>query len=412
MKTPAGTRFITLPHINLLAAANLITLLGVAVPTLLTIGPLLERWLALILLAAFGGLAARLPQDEDETHRQSIYLILGLQSALLLALLLTFPQVETLTILFYILIFETMLYLPVVSSLFWLFGYSSAAVVYQFSQYDLTAGLNNLGIFAVGMLLCSLVAIALRRARLAQQRSAKLLRELQAANLQLQEYADQVETASIHAERNRLAREMHDTIGHRLTVVAVQLEAARKLALSDPERASSLLVTTLQQVREALAELRQTVGRLREPLEADLQLAHALPRLAESFRQSSELTIHLEMPAANLALPDTHRLALYRAAQEGLTNIQRHAAATQAWLRLQRLPASIQLEIEDNGQGLPAGFVLNGSALPVAGKNSFGLRGMRERLDQLGGQMELEARPEGGTRLRINLPLAQEKTNA
>jgi hypothetical protein len=66
MKTPVGTRFITLPHINLLAAAVLITLLGVAVPTLLTIGPLLERWLALILLAAFGGLAARLPQDEDD----------------------------------------------------------------------------------------------------------------------------------------------------------------------------------------------------------------------------------------------------------------------------------------------------------------------------------------------------------
>jgi signal transduction histidine kinase len=89
--------------------------------------------------------------------------------------------------------------------------------------------LNNLGIFAIGMLLCSLVAIALRRARLAQQRSAKLLRELQAANLQLQEYADQVETASIHAERNRLAREMqyHRSPPDR---GGGTVEAARKLA--------------------------------------------------------------------------------------------------------------------------------------------------------------------------------------
>ena len=397
----------TLPSINLLAAVALITLLGVAVPTVLTIGPLLERWLALILLAAFGGLVTRLPKDEDESRQVKLYLILGLQSALLLALLLNFPQVEALTTLFYILSVEAMLFFPVRIGLLWLLGYLIAAVVYQFSQYGFNESLSGLASFAGGMFLFSLVSAALRNAHLAQLRSEKLMGELRAANRQLQEYADQVETSSIHAERNRMAREMHDTIGHRLTVAAVQLQAARKLALSDPEGTTELLVTTQQQVREALNELRQTVGRLREPLEADLQLAHALPRLAESFRQSSDLTIHLDIPAADLALPDTHRLALYRAAQEGLTNVQRHAAATQAWLRFQRLAASVQLEIEDNGRGLPAEFALNSPALPA----SFGLRGMQERLDQLGGQMELETRPEGGTRLRVSLPFAQEKTD-
>ena len=221
----------------------------------------------------------------------------------------------------------------------------------------------------------------------------------------MQEYADQVETLSVHAERNRLAREMHDTIGHRLTVAAVQLEAARKLALSDAEQTSGLLVTTQQQVREALAELRQTVGRLREPLETDLQLTHALSHLSDSFRLSSQFTIHLDVPPDELHLPEPHRLALYRAAQEGLTNIQRHAAATQAWLRLQCLPGSVQLEIEDNGRGLRPGFSLDDPALP--GSSSFGLRGMQERMLQLGGRIEIEARPGGGTRLRLSLPFSE-----
>lgn len=395
------------PRVSLLAAIALITILGVAVPTVLNIGPLLERWLALILLMAFGGLTARLPRAVDEIAQTKIYLILGLQSALLLALLVLFPQVDELITLFYILSVEVMLFFPVRMGLAWLLCFIVAVVVYQFSQNGFLDSLSSLASFIGGMLLFSLVSAALRSASLAQLRSEKLLGELQAANRQLQEYADQVETLSVHAERNRMAREMHDTIGHHLTVAAVLLEAARKLALTDPEHSSGLLATTQQQVREALNELRQTVGRLREPLEADLQLDHALPRLVESFRQSSELNIHLELPDAALALPDTHRLAIYRTAQEGLTNVQRHAAATQVWLRLKRLHASVQLEIEDDGRGMPDGFNIDN----LTSSANFGLRGIHERLDQLGGQMEVETRSEGGTRLCVSLPLPQEKSN-
>jgi two-component system sensor histidine kinase UhpB len=139
-----------------------------------------------------------------------------------------------------------------------------------------------------------------------------------------------------------------------------------------------------------------------------LQLEKALPRLVESVRQTSDMKVHLEMPTSALRLPDTHRLALYRAAQEGLTNVVRHASARQAWLRLQRLHGSVILEIEDDGRGLPEGFRLDNPGRPT----SFGLRGMHERLEQLGGTMELEGRPEAGTRLRIQLPLAQEKKDA
>ncbi|MEW5870352.1 MAG: sensor histidine kinase [Chloroflexota bacterium] len=406
MKTSA------LPRINLLLAVSVLTLLAVAVPTLLAIGPLLDRWLALALLAAFGILAIPLSRQPDDSPQARpglpASLLLGAQSVLLLALLGFFPQAESLTTLFYLLCIEAMLYFPVRSGLLWLLGYLLVVAVYQFDQSGLLEALGDLALFTAGLLLFGLVSAALRRARLAQLRSQVLLGELHAANRQLQEYADQVETASVHAERNRLAREMHDTLGHHLTAAVVQMEAARRQAPSDPDGAAEAIRFAQEQVRQALGELRQTVGRLRQPLEADLQLEQALPRLAESFRRASQLTVHLDMPPNALALPDTHRLALYRAAQEGLTNVQRHADAGQAWLRLQRLPASILLEIEDDGRGLPQDFSLEASARPT----SFGLRGLRERMEQLGGRMSLEARPGGGARLRLSLPLPQEDPHA
>jgi signal transduction histidine kinase len=396
-----------MPSINLLAAAASLTLLGVAVTTVLTIDTLLGRWLALALLAAIGGLTSRLPQDDEDSQPVKIVLILAVQSALLLALLLLFPEAESLSIVFYILSVEAMLYFPVRTGLVWLAGYGLAALIFEIGLYGFSESLSSLATFAGGLILFGLVSAALRSARQAQLRSEKLLVELRAANRQLQEYADQVETLSVHAERNRLAREMHDTIGHRLTVAAVQLEAARKLVLSDVEQAAGLLVTTQQQVREALTELRQTVSRLREPLETDLLLSHALQHLADSFRLSGEITIHMDLPREELQLPETHRLALYRAAQEGLTNIQRHSAATQAWLRLERLPAGVQLVIEDNGRGLRPGFALDRPALPVSG--SFGLRGLNERMCQLGGRMEIDGRSGGGTRLCLSLPFTDSK---
>jgi signal transduction histidine kinase len=396
---------------KLLSTAALLTLLGVAVPTVLSIGPLLDRWLALLMLAGFGWLTTRLPDGEEAPRLQQVStwqqvsLILGIQSALLVALFVLFPQSNALIFLFYILSVETLLYFPVKTGLLWLLGYIITATVFLLRISAAGEILSNMASLVGGLLLFGLISSSLRNARLAQKRSDSLLAELQVANRQLQVYADQVETLSIHAERNRLAREMHDTIGHHLTVASVQLEAAHKLALSDPERTAGLAVTAQQQVREALNELRQIVSRLHEPLETDLQLPQALSRLVESFRQSGELTVHLALPDKELQLPDAHRLVLYRAAQEGLTNIQRHAGATQAWLRLERAPGSIDLHLQDNGIGLPEGFSLLSERATAAG--GFGLRGMYERVTQLGGEISLQNQPQGGANLHVRLPLPE-----
>jgi signal transduction histidine kinase len=229
-----------------------------------------------------------------------------------------------------------------------------------------------------------------------RKRSQALLTELQEAHHQLKEYAARIEEMAVQEERTRLAREMHDTIGHRLTVAAVQLEGAQRLIPDDPERAGRMLTVVRGQVTDALVDLRHTVAALRRPLEADLPLGKALRRLAQSFEDAAGLAVHLELPPETPVLPGPQRLALYRLAQEGLTNVQRHAKATQVWLRLETRADAVRLTVADDGIGPPA----------EAEAAGYGLRGLRERAAQLGGDLGLEARPAGGAQLTLRLPLS------
>jgi len=230
----------------------------------------------------------------------------------------------------------------------------------------------------------------------ARRESQRLLVELQDAHEQLQANALRMEEMAVVEERNRLAREMHDTLGHRLTVASVQLEAAQRLCPTDAERAAGLVGTVREQVQEALKELRATVATLRTPVEADLRLRSAVRRLIDQFEEATELTVHRVLPDELPELPETHRMALYRAAQEALTNVQKHAAATQVWLVLGvgEGGRSVSLLVSDDGQGVVAG-----------GEGGFGLAGLRERAGLLGGALHVEPRSGGGTQLSFRLPL-------
>jgi two-component system NarL family sensor kinase len=157
--------------------------------------------------------------------------------------------------------------------------------------------------------------------------------------------------------------------------------------------------TVRDQVREALGELRQTVAKLRQPLEVDLQLRSALTRLAQHFEAATGLIVHLMLPEESTHIPDTHRLALFRAAQEALTNVQRHAGAQEVWLQLAQHDRAITLLVSDNGKGIQTD----------ADEGGFGLRGLGERIAQLGGEFFLEPRPGGGTQLSVSLPLPVEE---
>jgi signal transduction histidine kinase len=273
--------------------------------------------------------------------------------------------------------------------------------------YGAAGWLSTLG-SAAGYFFFVLMGALMRDAFLARERSERLAQELRAANEQLAAMSLQAQQLAVSEERNRMARELHDSLGHRLTVAVVQLEGAQRLIPSDPERAARMVGAMREQMKEALADLRRAVAALHTPLEDELPLGPALTRLVQSFQEGTALQVSLKLPDALPDLPPAHRLALYRAAQEALTNAQRHSTARHVWLELSTGGGCIALTATDDGQGF-AGDAASGGAA-----GGFGLRGLSERAAQLGGELSLGERgsgsgaSEGGAKLVFSLPLAAE----
>lgn len=232
-----------------------------------------------------------------------------------------------------------------------------------------------------------------REALSAREKAEQLSAELSAANALLRTQAAQTEELATTRERNRLAREIHDGVGHYLTTIKVQLDAASALFPTDAPRAAESVRKAARLSAEALADVRRSVA----ALAADA----TRPPFVETLRQlvadgSPPPTLQIEGTPRPLAAAAEH--ALFRSAQEGLTNVRKHAAATAATLTLDfRAPQRVRLTLVDNGRGAPA------VAQRING-DGYGLRGLRERIALLGGAMHAGAHPDGGFCLEVELP--------
>lgn len=357
------------------------------------------RWIALALLVVFALAYGASTRAGIRGRLDLVTACVALQTALVLLLCALDPTSSSaanyFSILFFIMSAVVALFFRQRYAILWIVVFSLVSAGALVILHGLAEGLRSSLPNIAGYFFFGTFANALRQAHLARQNNARLLEQLRSANEQLQEYAGQVERLAIVEERNRLAREMHDTIGHRLTVAAVQLEGAQRLIPRDPERAGRMVGTVREQVREALNELRHTVAALRQPPAIGLPLPEALQQLALSFQAATGLRVHLALPDDTRELPPGHRLALYRAAQEGLTNIQRHAQAQDAWLTLSWGGDAIRLTVADNGVGFDSS----------AQKAGSGLCGLRERAAQLGGHVSVETRGEGGAQMSMSLPI-------
>lgn len=381
----------------LTAIAGYLTLAAVAAASLSTMRQAGERWeIAAGLLLAFGILLARMPKAGSPGWHSHLYL--AVQGSLVAGLLAMQPSTGIFPILYFILSPQAMLLLPQRPAVLWIVAFILVAGGNIVITQGWSEGLIVLPVYAGGYFFFGIFAHALVRADTARRESQTLLAELQEAHRQLQEYAARVEELAVVEERNRLAREMHDTLGHRLTVASVQLEGAQRLIPQDPERAVGMVGTVREQAREALNELRRTVATLRAPIEAGLRLQGALKRLVSHFEEATDITVNLMLPEEMPDLPKEHRLALYRAAQEALTNVQKHADAEQVWLMLTVHDDAVALLVSDDGKGISLS----------AEQAGFGLRGLRERAAQLGGELHLDPRPGGGSQVQFSLPLPQE----
>jgi signal transduction histidine kinase len=351
------------------------------------------RWVVVILLAAIAVVQMRMPKRESPPWR--IHTYLGVHGALVAALMFLQQGWTMYPVLYITPITWASLVLPVRLGALWIAIYTAATAASFAVGINLEEGLIALFLYGILYAFIGVFAGALARADAARRESQSLLAELQEAHRQLQEYALHAEEMAVVQERNRLAREMHDTLGHRLTVAAVQLEGAQRLCSTDPDRARVMVGTVRDEVREALGELRSAVATLRAPLEADLQLRSSLQRLITSFEEATGFIVHQVLPEKMPELPGVYRLAIFRAAQEALTNVQKHAEATHVWLMLTSQDNAVTLLVGDDGQGVS----LSGE------QAGFGLRGMRERAAQLGGELHLEPRRGGGTQVSFRLPL-------
>lgn len=247
------------------------------------------------------------------------------------------------------------------------------------------AGFN----YVAGFALTIAFTLVTKQALNARDQACRLSGDLEAANAQLRAHAAQSEDLATTRERNRLAREIHDGLGHYLTVVKTQLDAAAALIGTRPAEASESVLKAAQLTSDALDDVRRSVGALRTDT--------ARPPLPEALRAlsaESGLPVTVRLEGTARPLPPGIEHALFRSAQEGLTNVRKHAAASTAELLLDfRAPGRVTLAVTDHGPGA------NGA--PATG---FGLRGIAERIEVLGGRVESGNRPAGGFVLMIEVP--------
>jgi signal transduction histidine kinase len=241
-----------------------------------------------------------------------------------------------------------------------------------------------------GLVLTFLVWYLGRRLRIRGERAALLERE-QAAEAR----------RAVAEERTRIARELHDVVAHRVSLMTVQAGAAKTIAADDPEGASQAMQAVEQAGRQALDELRHLLGVLRpeadgEALGPQPGLAD-LPRLVDQFRAAG-LEVALTTDGARPDLPARVDVSAYRIVQEALTNALKHAGpGARTEVRLRTDGRGVDIEVLDDGRG---GTILTGSG--------HGIVGMRERALLLGGRLDASPRPDGGFHVVAHLPLRQE----
>jgi signal transduction histidine kinase len=194
-------------------------------------------------------------------------------------------------------------------------------------------------------------------------------------------------------ERRRLRRDLHDGLGPQLASQMLGLEAVAQLMPVNPEKAQALLSSLKIQAEEAIQDVRRLVYDLRPPALDDLGLVEALKQSASRY-ENADLRFKFEIPDALPELPAAVETAVYRIAQEAMTNAVHHAEATLCVVRLVCQGAHILLEVRDNGRGLPQDH-----------HSGVGLQAMQERTTELSGQCVLESLPGGGTLVRARLPL-------
>jgi signal transduction histidine kinase len=263
----------------------------------------------------------------------------------------------------------------------------AALVVYRDPLSNPDAAIATSIIFGIIWTIAFAVSRKFEEADDARERAARAERE-----------REERARSAVTEERARIARELHDVVGHSVSVMTVQASAVRRLLRPEQKREREALLVVERTGREALAEMRRMVGVLRRPEEAPAlapqpSLEH-VDKLVEQAREAG-LPVELKIEGDPLPLSAGVDLTAYRLVQEGLTNALKHARAQRAQVLVRYDDANIEVTVSDDGVGAGGGD-----------GGGHGLVGVRERVAVYGGDLEAGPRPEGGFRLRAKLPVS------
>jgi len=236
--------------------------------------------------------------------------------------------------------------------------------------------------------------ILYRRQTDAREQAQALAAELEKANQQLSQYAAQVEDLTIANERQRMARELHDTLSQGLTGIILQLEATdAHLANNRIERARSIVSSAMEQARNTLADARNAIDDLRRNQTNNLETA--LRMEMTHFQHATDIPCEIEVNE-NSEISEKIRETIVRNVSEALTNIGKHAQAKHVFVRVTEEMDELIVLVEDDGKGFDPQTIPSGH---------YGLLGMHERMRQSGGKLQIISNLGGGTRLEMRIPV-------
>jgi signal transduction histidine kinase len=292
-----------------------------------------------------------------------------------------------------------------------IFGVWPDGAVYSFVLLGLTLGIiklygeSNSGLIQTaaqilaGVFFILVFVLLEQRSALATERAEGLLKDLQAANAALKAAHQKEKELAIAEERMRLARDIHDGLGHHLTVLSIQLQAAEKLVERNPQAAAEALRVSRAETQAALEEVRHSVGVMRQPAAESQPLVEMIASLVHDFGEHTGFHPEFDLSGTPIPLSPFAEQTLFRTVQESLTNIQKHARAVkQIHVKLAYSSEAIHLAVSDDGQPLPDA--------PTA-QSGYGLKGLRERVDQLGGEFCCGPDSSRGFQVDVSIPLQE-----
>ena len=306
------------------------------------------------------------------------------------------PQVGVWPILYFLLSAQAMILFPQRIGFSWITIFAVAALSSIIYDQGWREGLLSGAVYASGYYFFGAFATATAHAEAARRRSQELLEELESANQQLRDYAAQAEELAAAQERNRLARELHDSVTQTIFSMTLTAESSRILLKRDPKQVEPQLDRLNELAQGALEEMRTLIHELRPAAVVEEGLIPALYKHMDSLQQRDGLVVELNIHG-DASMGREQEEGLFRIVQESLNNVSKHARVDKALVTLQQTNGRVVVAIEDQGVGFDISLV-------PPGEEHMGLSSIRERTEMLKGTLKVESSPGQGTRITVDIP--------